>query len=58
MCEAPSENRINIAAIESVVAYNIIFSLILDASLVRERGIGHESLGLEKYDNFSIPRVK
>lgn len=55
MGEAHSKNRIDTTTIKGVADYNLVFSLISDTSLVKARGMEAKSMGLEIYDNFSIP---
>ena len=57
MSEAPSKNCIDTMKIKGVTDYNITFSLILDMLSFGERGIEPESMGLDIYDNVSIPQV-
>jgi hypothetical protein len=56
-CEATSKNGVNPTTIKSITKDNILTGLVVYLTAVCARQIGSESLGLEKYDDISIPKV-
>jgi hypothetical protein len=55
--EATSKNRVNPTTIKGITEDNILTCLVEYLTEVRARQIGLESLGLEIYDDISIPNV-
>ena len=55
--EAASKNGVNPTTIKSITEDNILTSLVAYSTTVSDRKIGLESLGLEIYDDISIPKV-
>jgi hypothetical protein len=56
-CEAKLKNRVNPTMIKSIIEDNILTSLVAYSMMVNARKIGPESLGLEIYDDISVPKV-
>jgi hypothetical protein len=56
-CEEVSKNRVNPTMIKSITEDNILAGLVAYLMIVSARQIGLESLGLDIYDDISIPKV-
>jgi hypothetical protein len=55
--EVASKNEVNSMMIKSITEDNTLTGLVAYSMAVSARKIGLESLGLEIYDNISIPKV-
>jgi hypothetical protein len=56
-CEAASKNGVNPPTIKSIPEDNILMSLVSYSMSVNTRQSWPESLGLEIYDDISIPKI-
>jgi hypothetical protein len=56
-CKEASKNRVNPTTIKSITEDNILMGLVAYSTAVSARQIGPESLGLEIYDDISVPKV-
>jgi hypothetical protein len=56
-CEVVSKNRVNPMTINSITEDNILTGLVAYSMAVSAKQIGMKSLGLEIYDDVSVPKV-
>jgi hypothetical protein len=56
-CDVVSKNGVNPTTIKSITEDNILTGLVAYSTTVSARQIGWKSLGLEIYDDVSIPNV-
>jgi hypothetical protein len=55
--EATSKNRVNPTMVKSITEDNILMGLVVYSTMVSTRQVGMEILGLEIYDDISVPKV-
>ena len=56
-CEATSKNKVNPPTIKSIPKDNILTGLVAYSTSVSTRQSWPESLGLEIYDDITIPKI-